>query len=118
MTLGPAILLLGWLERVRLNRFHPMSVFGRVPLFFFVAHLYVIHALAFPLAILRYGEAAFLRHPLPSLGGSANLYPVDYGYDLWVVYTIWAAVLLFLYPVCLWFAHVKERRKDWWLAYL
>jgi hypothetical protein len=118
MTLGPAILLLAWFERVRLNSINPMLIFGRVPLFFFIVHLYVIHALAFPLALLRFGEASFLRNPLPSLGGSANLYPADFGYDLWVVYLVWVAVLVVLYPVCLWFARVKERRKDWWLGYL
>ncbi|MGH9629802.1 MAG: DUF1624 domain-containing protein [Bryobacteraceae bacterium] len=118
MTLGPAILLLAWLDQLRLSAANPVVVFGRVPLFFFIIHLYVIHALSFPLALLRYGEVAFLRNPLPSLGGSRDLYPADYGYDLWVVYALWLTVLVVLYPVCRWFARLKERRRDWWLSYV
>jgi hypothetical protein len=49
--------------------------------------------------------------------GSTN-YPADYGYPLWVVYAIWIAVVVMLYPLCLWFARLKERRSDWWLSYL
>jgi hypothetical protein len=66
-----------------------------------------------PFALLRYGHAGFLFGPL--LG---EQYPPGYGYDLWVVYAVWIAVVGMLYPLCLWFARVKERRRDWWLSYL
>lgn len=118
MTLGPAILLLSWLERFKLTPTNPLIVFGRVPLFYFLVHLFVIHTLAIPLALVRYGKTAFLLNPLPSMGGASNLYPPDYGYDLWVVYALWITVVALLYPLCLWFARLKERRSDWWLSYL
>lgn len=118
MTLGPAILLLAWLDRLKLSPVNPLVVFGRVPLFYYVVHLFAIHLLAIPLALLRYGKAAFLLHPLPSMGGAAALYPADYGYGLWVVYALWVGVVAMLYPLCLWFARLKERRSDWWLSYL
>jgi hypothetical protein len=118
MTLGPAILLLAWLDKIKLSAANPLIVFGRVPLFYFIMHLYIIHALAIPLAWLRYGTAGFLLNPLPSLGGSAKLYPPDYGYELWVVYLLWIAVVVLLYPLCLWFARLKARRSDWWLSYM
>jgi uncharacterized membrane protein len=118
MTLGPTILLLALLERFRLSPKNPLLVFGRVPLFFFVLHLYVIHVAAIPLALLRYGNIGFLRNVLPSLGGDPRLYPSGYGYDLWVVYALWITVVALLYPVCLWFARLKQRRSDWWLSYL
>jgi hypothetical protein len=118
MTLGPAILLLSRLDRIKFAPTNPLIVFGRVPLFYFLVHLFVIHVLAIPLAFVRYGRVAFLLNPLPSLGGAANLYPPNYGYDLWVVYALWIAVVALLYPLCLWFAGLKERRKDWWLSYL
>jgi hypothetical protein len=70
------------------------------------------------LAFLRYGDARFLLSPLPSLGGDPKLYPADYGYELWVVYALWFAVVALLYPLCRWFARLKERRSDWWLSYL
>jgi uncharacterized membrane protein len=118
MTLGPAILLLSWLERFKLTPTNPLIVFGRVPLFYFLVHLFVIHTLAIPLALVLYGKAAFLLNPLPSMGGAANLYPPDYGYDLLVVFALWIIVVALLYPLCLWFARLKERRSDWWLSYL
>jgi uncharacterized membrane protein len=118
MTMGPALLLLAWLGRSTLKPANPLLVFGRVPLFFFIAHLYLAHILAIPLAFFRYGRVGFLFTPAPSMGGSAEIYPSDYGYGLGVVYVLWIAVVVLLYPVCLWFARLKERRKDWWLSYL
>lgn len=118
MTLGPALLLMAWLDRLTLARTNPLLVFGRVPLFYFLIHLAVIHLLTIPFAFLRYGEVSFLIHPLPSMGGPADLFPPDFGYPLWVVYAVWAAIVAMLYPLCLWFARLKERRTDWWLSYL
>jgi uncharacterized membrane protein len=118
MTLGPALLLLAWFERMSFPKTHPLIVFGRVPLFYFIVHMFVVHALAIPLAWLRYGRAAFVLSPLPTMGGPANVYPAGYGYDLWVIYVIWIGVVAALYPLCRWFANLKARRSDWWLSYL
>jgi len=116
MTLGPALVALGLLESVTLARTNPVLAFGRVPLFFFVVHLYLIHALVVVLGLLRYGTGRFLFNPLPSMGGPA--YPPGYGYPLWVCYVAWLGLILALYPLCRWFASMKQRRRDWWLSYL
>ncbi|MDP9170469.1 MAG: hypothetical protein M3N54_07630, partial [Acidobacteriota bacterium] len=116
MTLGPAIVALGLLERASLARTNPLLIFGRVPLFFFIVHLYVIHALVVLLGFLRYGTGSFLFNPLPSMGGPA--YPPGYGYSLWFCYLAWIGVVVALYPLCRWFAGVKQRRQSWWLSYL
>jgi uncharacterized membrane protein len=108
MTLGPAILLLAVFERAPTVRGRPLLVFGRVPMFFYLIHLPLIHALAVGAALLRYG---------PKITESKQI-PEDYGYSLSVVYCIWIGVLLMLYPVCRWFMGVKQRRKDAWLSYL
>jgi len=117
MTLGPAILLLWWLDRVEMGHTNPLIVFGRVPLFYFVVHLFLIHGLAVLLALLRYGHAGFMLSPLPSMGGPM-VYPPDYGFGLGGVYAIWIAVVILMYPVCRWFAGVKRRRRDGWLSYV
>jgi uncharacterized membrane protein len=117
MTLGPAILLLWWLDRVEMGDTNPLMVFGRVPLFYFVVHLFLIHGLAVLLAVFRYGHAGFMLSPLPSMGGPM-VYPPDYGYGLGWVYAIWVAVVILMYPLCRWFAGVKRRRRDWWLSYV
>lgn len=118
MTLGPAILLLSRLDRLRFTKTNPLIVFGRVPLFYFIVHMFVARALTIPFALFRYGDTRFLFGPLPSQGGPANQFPPDFGYSLGVVYLVWLIVVVLLYPLCLWFARVKERRRDWWLSYL
>jgi hypothetical protein len=118
MTLGPAMLLWVGFERLRLSRHNPLIVFGRVPLFYFLLHLYVIHALTYLFAFLRYGTVAFLTNPLPSLGGTQAAYPPEFGYDLLVVYAVWLFVLGLMYPACRFFSQLKERRRDSWLSYL
>lgn len=120
MTLGPAFLLLAWLERRGVRPTNPLVVFGRVPLFYFVLHFYAAHLTAVLLSLARYGGQAwgFVFHPVPSMGGPATLFPQDFGWDLWVAYLVWGVIVVGLYPVCRWFAEVKTRRRDWWLGYL
>ena len=118
MTLGPAFLLFAWMDRRSFAKENPLLVFGRVPLFYFVIHLFVGHAIAVALAFVRYGKAPFLFLTFPALGGPRELFPQNFGYSLWVVYFAWCGVVIALYPICRWFSRVKERRKDWWLSYL
>jgi len=120
MTLGPALLLLAYLDRLPFSAANPLLVLGRVPLFFFVLHFYAAHAAAALMAWVRYGHAAFafLSVPMPSFGGPNERFPARFGYDLWVVYVAWVLIVVGLYPLCRWFAGVKSRRRDWWLSYL
>jgi hypothetical protein len=118
MTLGPAIAVMGWLDRVRLSNSNPFLVFGRVPFFFYVVHLALIHAVTILLGYLRYGRASFLLFPAPSLGGPRDIFPPDYGFSLGIVYLVWFAAIVMTYPLCRWFAQLKQRRHDWWLSYL
>jgi uncharacterized membrane protein len=111
MTLGPAILLLSFLDRVNFRAANPLLIFGRVPLFYFLIHLYVIHLLAIVLTWIRYGT-------LVPVNPLLRIFPQGYGYDLGAVYVIWIGIVVLLYPLCLWFSRVKERRQDWWLRYL
>jgi hypothetical protein len=52
------------------------------------------------------------------MGGAASSFPADYGYGRGAVYLVWIGIVLLFYPLCRWFAGVKERRKDWWLSCL
>ena len=72
------------------------------------------------LSLVRYGGSAwgFMFQPLPSTGGSEQAFPAGFGYDLWVVYAVWIGIVVGLYPLCRWFAGVKERNRSWWLSYL
>jgi uncharacterized membrane protein len=118
MTLGPALIALALLERFQFRSTNPLIVFGRVPFFYYGAHLLLAHLIAIGLNFVRYGAKSFLLLAPPSMGGPSELFPADYGFPLWTVYAVWIVVLLILYPVCLWFARLKQRRHDWWLTYL
>jgi len=95
-----------------------LIVFGRVPFFYYIVHMALAHLIAILLNLARYGWKPFLWIAPPSMGTPDNLFPPNYGFPLWTVYAIWIVVIALLYPACLWFARLKQRRKDWWLSYL
>jgi len=112
MTLGPAFLILALFERARGQVAVFIITYGRVPFIYYVAHIFLIHAAAVVLAWVQCGTASFLfRH-----GPGAR--PSTYGLSLAGVYVIWLLVVAALYPLCRWFADLKQRRSDWWLSYL
>jgi len=117
MTIGPGILLLGLIDRARLSEGNPLIVFGRVPLFYYLLHLPLIHGLAIVLFGARYGRTDFLFHNPPSLLGPTEGFPADYGYSLVGVYVVWIAVVVALYPACRWFAALKQRNRSAVLSY-
>jgi uncharacterized membrane protein len=120
MTMGPALLLLAWIDRRGWTPRHPLVVIGRVPLFYYVIHFWLIHVVAALLAFVRYGGASldWLFMPLPSMGGPAQVFPPGFGYPLWGAYLVWIAVVLMMYPLCRWFAALKARHTGWWWGYL
>ena len=118
MTLGPAIIALGLFDRISHRLSRPLVTLGRVPLFFYLLHLAVIHALAVAFAYGRYGHAEWMFRNVTVPSNSVLPYPQGYGYSLVMVYAIWLGVVLILYPACLWFADVKKRRREAWLSYL
>ena len=118
MTLGPALLVMAWLEKFQFRFSNPLIVFGRVPFFYYSAHLLLAHLIAIGMNFIRYGAKPFVLIAPPSMGGPGELFPADYGYPLWAVYAVWVVVLLILYPACLWFARLKQQRHTWWLTYL
>jgi len=108
MTLGPALLVLRVFETT-LRSTPTLELFGRVPLFFYVAHLYLLRFSAAPLAAMRFGSSAF--QPPPGHAGSPEC-------RLWVGYLAWALAILLLYPLCRWFARKKSHSRAWWFSYL
>jgi uncharacterized membrane protein len=114
MTIGPSLLLLAWLDRVSVPRgLRALWIFGRVPMFFYVLHLYLIHSLAIIVAALRGQSVGWLLH-----GAIFGETPAGYGYNLPFVYLMWITAVALLYFPCRWFAEMKRRRHEWWLSYL
>ena len=113
-TLGILLLILSAAEGRdnALTRF--LLVYGRVPLFYFAVHIYLIHLLllltvtlqGYPWSSLDFGPFRFGR-------------PDHAGLSLGEVYLVWAAVVLALYPLCRWYGRYKARHKEKiWLRYL
>jgi len=113
MTLGPTFIALAFAERARGAFTRWLSAYGRVPLFFYVVHIFVAHALAVLLAFAQSGE----WRSIPIITAPESL-PEWYGVGLPGVYFAWVTVVLLLYYPCRWFARLKETRTDWWLRYL
>lgn len=112
MTLGPSILFLAFFERVQ-NRVASFFItFGRVPFFYYILHLFLIHTLcmiAFFLSGYGIGDI-----------GSQPFYfrPQNFGYNLLAVYGVWAGVVLLLYPLCRWYEKYKASHNHWLFSYI
>ena len=108
MTHGLALLLLAAFENVRGRLARWLTTYGRVPFFFYVTHLYLIHGLA----------VAFVLAMYSSLSGSLSAETRAVALSLAGVYLVWLFVLILLYPLCHWFAALKQRRTELWWSYL
>jgi uncharacterized membrane protein len=118
ITLGPALVLLSYFDRGTPRLLRPLLVFGRVPLFYYLLHLPLLHGLAVIAAWFRHGRVGWMFASPFAPPTPETTPPPNAGFDLPVVYFVWIATVFALYPVCRWFAGVKARRKDAWLSYL
>lgn len=116
ITLGVSLVFLANTESLKGKVVQFFCTFGRVPFFYYIIHIYLIHALAMLFAQLSgYGWQLMILPDWivvsPELKG--------YGFNLWVVYAVWIGVIVLLYPLCKKFDHYKLNHKEkWWLSYL
>lgn len=103
MTLGPALMLLACFEHTRGAFARLLATFGQVPFFYYLVHIYLVHALAVATGLAMTGTLL----STPTIGLS-----------LLGVYFVWLLVLVLLYPICRWFAELKESGRGWWWSYL
>ncbi len=113
LTLGISIFILGSLESPIARYLKPLAVFGQVPLFFYVIHIWVIHLAALILAFPQYGWSAVSLNYMNS-----DLRLDGYGLRLTSIYYIWIFLVLILYPICAQFNRYKKKNKKWLLNYL
>jgi uncharacterized membrane protein len=114
MTLGPAIALLPFVEHARGWFSRMLETFGRVPMFYYLFHIPMIHATALVVWLIRDGAAGngrFATAPYVSM-------PDGERWGLPLLYLVFAIVIAILYPLCRWFAGVKARHQSSWLRYI
>ncbi len=117
MTLGPALLFLWAVDGDTPHFLRPALIIGKVPMFYFLLHFVFIHFLAVVICYARYGQIHWMFE-----SSDINHFPITpppgWGLTLPFVYLIWAFVVIALYPLCRWFAVLKQRHNDPWLSYL
>jgi uncharacterized membrane protein len=117
MTLGPAILVLSWAERARGWAVDVLHTCGRVPMFYYLLHIPVIHLAAMGVSVLRTGSV------IPQLVGNFPMRPPPmpdgYRWSLGLLYFVWAIVVCgVLYPACRWYAARKATSPGGWMQYV
>jgi uncharacterized membrane protein len=115
MTLGPACLLLAVLENAKGKWTRIVSVYGKVPFFFYILHFYLIHIIA---VILFYATGHTNSQIVDPNSPIFHFRPLNFGYGLPVVYLIWLGVVSLLYLPCRWYNKYKAEHRQWWLSYI
>lgn len=112
MTVGPGLLLLAWLDKEQARWASIPLVYGRVPLFYYLFHFFLLHLAVTAIYFLN-------GHTLSEAGGMILFRPDNFGYSLAVVYVIWITVVAIVYPFCKWYGRYKAKHpENWWLSYL
>jgi uncharacterized membrane protein len=116
MTLGPMFIALALAERWRGRAADAIATFGRVPFFYYLLHIPLIHVAACIVSLAREGRVdpwLFANHPMNP--GPA---PAGYVWSLPLLYLVFALCVAALYVPCRWYARLKAERKSRWLSYL
>jgi len=115
VTLGILFLLLAFAEQFQNGIKKVALIYGKVPLFYFVIHFYVIHIITLFMLILQGFNWSQLEFASGTFGRPKG---VESGLPLWSIYFIWIFVVMILYKPCLWFGKYKEENQHWWLKYI
>ena len=114
LFLGIMLLILAAVQGVK-NRFtNYVSVYGKVPLFYFLVHWYIIHPLVFLMVFLQGFNSSDMI-----FGFNFGRPKSGSGVPLWAIYCIWIGIVALMYPLCNWYGNYKEKHKGVkWLRYL
>jgi uncharacterized membrane protein len=114
MTIGPVMIFLALLEKTQNSFTRTLNMFGRVPMFYYILHFFLIHFLV----VIVFYISGFNQEDIKSPGALFLFRPADFGFPLWGVYMMWLLVLVILYPLCRRYNDYKNSHKKWWLSYL
>jgi uncharacterized membrane protein len=115
ITLGIMFLMLALSEGSTNKLSRMVSVYGKVPLFYFLVHFFLIHLLMLGAMFLQGFTWAQMDFASGTFGRPKS---IQSGVALWIVYLIWIGVVIMLYKPCLWFGKYKSEHKQWWLKYI
>ena len=117
MTVGSACLFLAFTEKLQNGVVKVVSVYGRVPMFYYLIHIYVIHLIAICASAMTPGQDWHIWLLKKPVWFTTDL--KGYGFSLPVAYLVWVAIVAGLYPLCKRYDAYKQKHKEkWWLSYL
>ncbi len=114
MTIGPALILLAFIEQAKNRLSKILVVYGRVPFFYYVIHFYLVHIIC----VILFFASGYGTKDIVDANSPFLFRPFHFGFDLWVVYLIWLFVITVLYWPCKWFQNYKRTHHQWWLSYV
>jgi uncharacterized membrane protein len=116
MTIGPGILLLAFIENVQNWFTRIMNIYGRVPMFYYILHFYLIHVLV----VIQFFISGYSTEMIKGNGNLFFFRPPDFGFTLGAIYYVWFFVVVALYPLCKKYDRYKtlHAKDKWWLRYL
>lgn len=114
MTLGPSFVFLALTENIKTGWSKIVSVYGKVPFFYYILHFYILHCLL----IIVFFLSGYTWDQRADPNSFALFRPADFGFDLWGTYAVWIGVVASLYFPCRWFYKYKLSHSQWWLKYL
>lgn len=115
VTLGISFLLLAFADQFHNKVKKVTLVYGKVPLFYFVNHFYVIHILTLGMLIIQGFDWSQFEFASGTFGRPKG---VESGLPLWAIYLIWIFVVGLLYKPSQWFGKYKAENNFWWLKYI
>lgn len=116
ITIGPALIFLALFETTQNKITRIISVYGKVPFFYYILHFYILHTLCMILFLSR--GHTFSEGIQETAGIPFRFLIAGEGYSIGIVYLIWILMVITLYPLCKWFSDMKRKHRHWWLSYL
>ncbi len=114
LMLGIMFLVLFFAEGLKSKINTIVVVYGKVPLFYFLIHLYILHLIMLLMVFLQ-----GFRWPDMVFGSNFGRPKTGSGVQLWVIYLLWVSVVIAMYPLCKWYGQYKFLHKEKkWLRYL
>ena len=114
ITIGGGLIALALFEYTKSRFWELLRVFGRVPMFYYILHLYLIHLIG----VVVFFAEGFSISQIITPNNPFYFRPSEFGFGLPGVYMVWVVVVLILYPLCKKYDHYKSTHRQWWLSYL
>lgn len=112
ITLSLMFLMLAGAEKIK-SANTVFETYGRVPLFYYLVHWYLIHLTMFAVLFAQgFGFDDF------RFGFNFGRPEGVSGLELGWIYLIWITVILILYPLCKWYNRMKSTNSSWIFRYL